>query len=243
MAAETGQPAVSADEPRSRKTPGSEPAVPVSLRRAPAGGPSPGYRVRYATSAKLLQDFTAALADGTSTLVIAEYARFDLLLIDEFGFDRLEHEGKPRPAPRTTASSTPAPAAARRRCEPTSTLPPGPYRDPPWPRHSSTAWSPLTCSGPSPPDPTIVWATDQVPSPLPKSAHQRFAATAQVVPAGPKSPHGPKPTHVVPSSGESAEPTAAHLRLLGQIATPEPTQDKTPAWPHPWLVLESNSVL
>src|SRR5947207_1672183 len=46
-----------------------------------------GYRVRYATSARLLQEFTAALADGTSTRVIAEYARFDLLLIDEFGFD------------------------------------------------------------------------------------------------------------------------------------------------------------
>jgi DNA replication protein DnaC len=53
-----------------------------------------GYRVRYATSAKLLQDFTAALADGTSTRVIAEYARFDLLLIDEFGFDRLEREAQ-----------------------------------------------------------------------------------------------------------------------------------------------------
>jgi DNA replication protein DnaC len=51
-----------------------------------------GYRVRYATSARLLQEFTAALADGTSTRVIAEYARFDLLLIDEFGFDRLERE-------------------------------------------------------------------------------------------------------------------------------------------------------
>jgi DNA replication protein DnaC len=53
-----------------------------------------GYRVRYATSAKLLQDFTAALADGTSIRVIAEYARFDLLLIDEFGFDRLEREAQ-----------------------------------------------------------------------------------------------------------------------------------------------------
>jgi len=53
-----------------------------------------GYRVRYATSAKLLGDFTAALADGTSTRVIADYARFDLLLIDEFGFDRLEREAQ-----------------------------------------------------------------------------------------------------------------------------------------------------
>jgi DNA replication protein DnaC len=51
-----------------------------------------GYRVRYATSAKLLQEFTAALADGTCTRMLAEYARLDLLLIDEFGFDRLERE-------------------------------------------------------------------------------------------------------------------------------------------------------
>jgi DNA replication protein DnaC len=51
-----------------------------------------GYRVRYATSAKLLQEFTAALADGTFPRMLDEYARFDLLLIDEFGFDRLERE-------------------------------------------------------------------------------------------------------------------------------------------------------
>lgn len=53
-----------------------------------------GYRVRYATSARLLQEFTAALADGSFTQVLAEYARFDLLLIDEFGFDRLEREAQ-----------------------------------------------------------------------------------------------------------------------------------------------------
>ena len=55
-----------------------------------------GFRVRYATSAKLLQEFTAALADGTFTRVLAAYARFDLLLIDEFGFDRLEREAQAR---------------------------------------------------------------------------------------------------------------------------------------------------
>jgi DNA replication protein DnaC len=53
-----------------------------------------GYRVRYATSAKLLQEFTAALADGTFNHMIDEYARVDLLLIDEFGFDRLEREAQ-----------------------------------------------------------------------------------------------------------------------------------------------------
>jgi DNA replication protein DnaC len=53
-----------------------------------------GYRVRYATSAKLLTQFTAALADGTFARMLAEYARLDLLLIDEFGFDRLEREAQ-----------------------------------------------------------------------------------------------------------------------------------------------------
>ena len=53
-----------------------------------------GYRVRYATSAGLLQKFTAALADGTFSRMLDDYARFDLLLIDEFGFDRLEREAQ-----------------------------------------------------------------------------------------------------------------------------------------------------
>ena len=53
-----------------------------------------GYRVRYATSAGLLQKFTAALADGTCSRMLDDYARFDLLLIDEFGFDRLEREAQ-----------------------------------------------------------------------------------------------------------------------------------------------------
>jgi DNA replication protein DnaC len=53
-----------------------------------------GYRVRYATSAKLLQEFTAALADGTCSRMLEEYARLDLLLIDEFGFDRPEREAQ-----------------------------------------------------------------------------------------------------------------------------------------------------
>jgi DNA replication protein DnaC len=53
-----------------------------------------GYRVRYATSAMLLQESTAALADGTFSGMLADYARLDLLLIDEFGFDRLEREAQ-----------------------------------------------------------------------------------------------------------------------------------------------------
>jgi DNA replication protein DnaC len=51
-----------------------------------------GYRVRYATSSKLLQELTAALADGSFERTLKGFARLDLLLIDEFGFDRLERE-------------------------------------------------------------------------------------------------------------------------------------------------------
>ena len=51
-----------------------------------------GYRVLYRTSSKLLQEFTAAMADGSFARKLKEYARCELLLIDEFGFDRLERE-------------------------------------------------------------------------------------------------------------------------------------------------------
>jgi DNA replication protein DnaC len=49
-----------------------------------------GYRVRYTTSAGLLADLTASLADQTLPRRLREYARFDLLILDEFGFDRIE---------------------------------------------------------------------------------------------------------------------------------------------------------
>jgi DNA replication protein DnaC len=55
-----------------------------------------GYRVRYATSAKLLQESTAALADGSIGRLLDSYARWDLLLIDEFGFDRWERAAQER---------------------------------------------------------------------------------------------------------------------------------------------------
>ena len=47
-------------------------------------------RVRYITSAELLEDLTAALADQTIHDRVRFYARFSLLSIDEFGFDRTE---------------------------------------------------------------------------------------------------------------------------------------------------------
>jgi DNA replication protein DnaC len=53
-----------------------------------------GYRVRYATSAELLQEFTAALADGTYNRMLKDHERLDLVLIDEFGFERLEREAE-----------------------------------------------------------------------------------------------------------------------------------------------------
>jgi DNA replication protein DnaC len=49
-----------------------------------------GYRVRYTTSAGLIENLTAALADRTLPRRVRYYASFDLLIVDEFGFDRLE---------------------------------------------------------------------------------------------------------------------------------------------------------
>jgi DNA replication protein DnaC len=57
-----------------------------------------GYRVRYITSAKLLEDLTASLADQTLPQRVRYYARFDLLTIDEFGFDRIERALSPQAA-------------------------------------------------------------------------------------------------------------------------------------------------
>ena len=47
-------------------------------------------RVYYITSGELLEDLTAALADQTIHDRVRFYAKFGLLIIDEFGFDRIE---------------------------------------------------------------------------------------------------------------------------------------------------------
>lgn len=57
-----------------------------------------GYRVRYTTSAELLEDLAARLADRTLSERVRYYACFQLLIIDEFGFDRLERSETPQAA-------------------------------------------------------------------------------------------------------------------------------------------------
>lgn len=57
-----------------------------------------GYRIRYTTSAGLLADLTASLADQTLPQRIRYYARFDMLIIDEFGFDKIERTETPQAA-------------------------------------------------------------------------------------------------------------------------------------------------
>lgn len=51
---------------------------------------SHGYRVLYTTSAELLERLMAASGDKTLPEKIRYYSRFELLIIDEFGFDKLE---------------------------------------------------------------------------------------------------------------------------------------------------------
>jgi DNA replication protein DnaC len=57
-----------------------------------------GCRVRYTTSADLLTDLTARLADHTLPKRLRYYARFDWLIIDEFAFDKIERSASPQAA-------------------------------------------------------------------------------------------------------------------------------------------------
>jgi DNA replication protein DnaC len=57
-----------------------------------------GYRVRYETSGSILEELTAALADQTLPRQLRYYANFDLLILDEFGFDRVERIESPQAA-------------------------------------------------------------------------------------------------------------------------------------------------
>lgn len=53
-------------------------------------------RVYYITSGELLEDLTAAMADQTIHSRVRFYAKFTLLIIDEFGFDRIERSLSPQ---------------------------------------------------------------------------------------------------------------------------------------------------
>src|SRR6058998_3121692 len=57
-----------------------------------------GYRVLYCTSSGLLTDLTASLADKTLPLRLRRYQRPEFLIIDEFGFDRVERLESPQAA-------------------------------------------------------------------------------------------------------------------------------------------------
>jgi len=57
-----------------------------------------GYSVRYTTSAAILDDLTAAIADRTLPKRVRYYANFDFLVIDEFGYDFIEREQSPQAA-------------------------------------------------------------------------------------------------------------------------------------------------
>jgi len=55
-----------------------------------------GYRVRYALSEEMLAELGASLADGTTLQCVRDYLRPELLIIDGFGFDRIEREQTPQ---------------------------------------------------------------------------------------------------------------------------------------------------
>jgi DNA replication protein DnaC len=57
-----------------------------------------GYRVRYTTSAELLEDLRKSLAEQSLPRRVRYWSRFDLVIIDEFGFDRIERGECPQAA-------------------------------------------------------------------------------------------------------------------------------------------------
>jgi DNA replication protein DnaC len=57
-----------------------------------------GLRVRYITSAALVKHLASSRADDTLTRRLREYGKFDLLIIDEFGFEKLERLDCPQAA-------------------------------------------------------------------------------------------------------------------------------------------------
>ena len=57
-----------------------------------------GHRVLYSTSSALLADLTASLADKTLPIRLRRYQRPELLIIDEFAFDRVERLESPQAA-------------------------------------------------------------------------------------------------------------------------------------------------
>jgi len=59
---------------------------------------SAGHTVRYTTSAELIDTLTSALADKTLPKKLRQYIRPELLIVDEFGFDRVERMESPQSA-------------------------------------------------------------------------------------------------------------------------------------------------
>lgn len=57
-----------------------------------------GYRVRYITSAMLVKDLATSRADDTLPRRLRYFGNFDLLVIDEFGFEKLERLDHPQAA-------------------------------------------------------------------------------------------------------------------------------------------------
>lgn len=55
-----------------------------------------GYRVLYRTSARLIRDLAKCRVDDSLPKRLRYFGRFDLLIIDEFGFEKLERTDTPQ---------------------------------------------------------------------------------------------------------------------------------------------------
>src|SRR5262245_7321443 len=107
MAAEAGQPAVPPDHQGPGEPPGPEPAVPLSLRRAPAGRPDPGPASREAGHVVRVR---RPGARGS-----APSGRCRIFLLRSPGVRRALHSLEPEPAPAVLQPLLPSGVAAGHR--------------------------------------------------------------------------------------------------------------------------------
>jgi len=104
VAAKTGQPTVPADDQRPGETPGPEPAVPMSLRWAPACGSSPGRRSRRGGGSVRIS--------GAGVRGSARRRRFWIFLLRSSGVWRAVHTLKTEPVPAVLQLLLPSGVAA-----------------------------------------------------------------------------------------------------------------------------------
>ncbi len=140
-----------------------------------------GRRVRYTTTAALVNELVEAADDKQLSRVVARYARLDLLCLDEVGYVHLDPRKLPSHAPPTRPSASgDAPSPTRASPRPSST------DSPSTPTSSKPAPTPTDYAPPAPPRPT---------SRNRKQPHREHRREYRYRPDRPRTTSKPRPGH------------------------------------------------